>query len=238
MLDRFFTELPNDDDVEISGPEAHHLYVVLRKRPGEQIELFDGRGSTAEAEILSGSKRSVTVRIGDRRFTEKPSFALTLATATPKGDRAKWLVEKATEIGVDRLIPLQTDRSVVHPNLGKLDKLRHGVIEACKQCRRPWLMTIDPLTPLEDFLGATNEAHVIAADPTGIPVADIKQLKADVPSNTVCVIGPEGGFTDQELESLSQQNAQLVSLGQSILRIETAGIGLAAHVLLSCEQRV
>ena len=123
----FCDTLPNEADGEqvvLKGAEAKHLTSVLRLGPGDLVELFDGRGSGAHAEIIGGDKREIELSVielevdGLQRGPE-----VVLATAVPKGDRIRSLVEKATELGIDRMVPLKTQRSVVHPRAGKQKKI-------------------------------------------------------------------------------------------------------------------
>jgi 16S rRNA (uracil1498-N3)-methyltransferase len=151
---------------------------------------------------------------------------LTLATAVPKGDRFDWLVEKATELGVARLVPLITARSVVHPGTSKLDRLRRRIVEASKQCGRSRLMELAVPIPWTDCVSREfSGKDVWVADPSGAPFS-----RGEVPSqgSVLAAIGPEGGFTPDELEAACRHGARLVALGRRILRIETAGMALSA----------
>ena len=230
MADRFFSQFPIPaDTIELRGPEAHHLATVMRKQTGDAVELFDGAGIVAQTRILSASKKRVELEIQHRSYFERPGFEFTLATAVPKGDRFKSLVEKATEIGVTRVIPLRTGRSIVHPNDGKLAKSRQTVIEACKQCRRNWLMDIDPLSSIDDLDSQTaDDSLKLIADPNG---PAISATAASSTKDVMCVVGPEGGLTDDELARLESQGFQRCSLGSNILRIETAGLVIASIML-------
>ena len=240
MLDRFHTpeslatETATGEMVELTGPEAHHLLNVLRKQPGDRVELFDGRGTAAIAEIISLSRRTIELRIVDRSTAVETSRRqVTLATAVPKGDRFRWLVEKATELGVERLIPLQTTRSVVDPRSGKLDKMRQAVIAACKQSGRNRLLEIAETTTLAELLDGrdgsqeTESSTLLIAHPGG---EAIDEALADVPVETsiLMLIGPEGGFTDDEVTLAESHGAKPISLGPHILRIETAALAAAA----------
>src|SRR5690606_38633593 len=130
-------------ELTLTGSEAHHLSHVLRLGPGAIVTLFDGEGNEAVAEVISTGKRDV--RLKQHSFANRfdpTDVSITLAVAPPKGDRFRWMVEKATELGVARLVPLLTTRTIVDPRESKLDKLRQTVIAACKQCGRSRLMEI------------------------------------------------------------------------------------------------
>jgi len=160
---------------------------------------------------------------------------LTLAVALPKGDRQKWLVEKATELGVTRLIPLVTERGVAQPTEAALERLRRSVIEASKQCGRNRLMEIGaPCAASECFAQASAEAIHIVADPTGESlVAQSWSRRAGTTATPmIAAVGPEGGFTPEEVAAAQVAGWRLVSLGSRVLRVETAAIALAAWAAL------
>jgi len=235
MVDRYFLPLlPEGDACELAGAEFHHLAHVMRSSRGEWLIVFDGQGTEADAEIVGISKTSASLRLADRR-SESPKTRpeVVLATAVPKADRFRWLVEKATELGVDRLIPLQTARSIVAPGAVKLDKMRQAVIEACKQSGRNRLMRIDPLTTWNEFVKAVvaNTGSYVA-DTTGLPFAQVSAGRSEQ-GPVLLVVGPEGGLTETELCESIDAGARLVNLGPRILRTETAAVALAAALLLN-----
>ena len=148
MADRFYVNCAlAPGPIELEGSEAHHLAVVCRLRPGDVVCLFNGDGREYPAEVRAVGRRGVTLEVhaveAPRR--EQP-FRLEIAAPLPKGDRAQFLIEKLTELGVTAFTPLQTARSVVHPREAKLDRLQRHVIEASKQCGRNVLMEVVPLT--------------------------------------------------------------------------------------------
>lgn len=219
--------------VELDGSEAHHLLHVLRAKAGDRVGLFNGQGDEAVAELVNHGKRSVELRIIDAWTTPAESHELILATALPKGDRARWLVEKATELGVTRIIPLRTTRSVVEPGEGKMDKLTQAAIAACKQSGRSRLPRLDSLTALSDVLREFSTplpARILMlADPHA--ERTVGELLATVgcrTQTTIALIGPEGGFTDAEHTESIAAGATPVSLGSHILRIETAALAISA----------
>ncbi len=212
---------------EITGPEAHHLATVCRLRPGDSLVLFNGRGEEYPAKISQLGKKSVLVDVlAVERPAREVGFRLEVAAPLPRGDRADFLIEKLTELGVTCFTPLQTARSVVHPRESKLDRLQRHVIEASKQCGRNLLMRIGELTRWDEFRSWPGlPVRKLLAHPGG-------QALSDVPTNArqdvVLAVGPEGGFTDEEARQGQEAGWQLVSLGPRILRVETAAIALAA----------
>jgi 16S rRNA (uracil1498-N3)-methyltransferase len=238
MTARYYApHLSDADTCSLDGSEFHHLAHVMRAGSGDSIELFDGNGNVAEAQIVDLSKTRAALQILKRAHDTEAGPTVVIATAVPKSDRFRWLVEKATELGVSRLIPLQTAHSVTEPGASKLDKMRAVVVEACKQSGRNRLMTIDGLTDWPSFLAAVPSlGRLLIADPAGAVRASLCELQ---PSQRalVLVVGPEGGFTDTEVIQAVDAGARCISLGSSILRTETAAIALAALCLLPARER-
>ncbi len=230
MPDRFYCPLLSaGKTVRLEGSEAHHLARVLRKSAGDVIELFDGKGGFARAEILAVAKKVVAVSLLETHQDRPPVCEILLATAVPKGERYRWLVEKAVELNVDRLIPLITSRSVVKPGEGKREKMDQAVIEASKQCRRNRLMIIESLLDWSAFLETHFDVNTTAvlAHPGQTPVREVLSF-AEFPKRLLLIVGPEGGLTEEEVDQAQQAGAIPVGLGDTVLRIETAAVSLAA----------
>ena len=229
MHDRAYVPNPlRPGRLSIEGDEARHLARVRRAVVGDLVDLFDGLGNAYTAQIVGLGKDRVDLEVGSEPIPDRiPIPRLTLATSIPKGDRIDWLVEKTTELGVERLVPLITTRSVVDPRSTKLDRLRRTVIEACKQCGRNRPMTIESPTPWAEFVRKTTNASRFLADPGGVNVSTL----LDPRSTEACMaIGPEGGFTDEEVSLAQAAGWQTISLGPTILRIETACLVGAAAI--------
>lgn len=231
--------------------ESHHVARVLRKEVGEQIEVFDGQGLSAVAEIVSVTKSRVDVRLLRHHSIQKTTLPrLTLAAASPKGDRLKWLIEKVTELGIDQYIPLLSTRTVVEPGAGKIDKLQAAVIAACKQSGQNFVMQITENRSFTELLDHHQEmankrppVHVasttIQSSPTirsqqfvmlmGDPHGEWFQPEMIPPGTTdvLLLIGPEGGWTDDELGLAKQAGVRRVCCSDQILRTETAAIQLS-----------
>jgi 16S rRNA (uracil1498-N3)-methyltransferase len=160
---------------------------------------------------------------------------LTLATAIPKGDRCDWLIEKATELGVNRLIPLITERSVVDPREAKLNRQRRAIIEASKQCRRNRLMVLEPVHSWPDLvLSAQHDLRLIAS-PSGMEPARWPPISKE--RQVILAVGPEGGFSTSEVELAIACNWSPIRLSHNVLRIETACLAGAAAILKQCEEQ-
>ncbi|MBT5017831.1 MAG: 16S rRNA (uracil(1498)-N(3))-methyltransferase [Planctomicrobium sp.] len=231
MSDRFYIEAHWAETVTLAGSEAQHLAKVLRKKIGDVVELFDGRGQRAQATIEAISKRDVRLKLINEPTSTQPLIPnITLAVAPPKGDRFRWLIEKATELGVHKVIPIRTERSVVRPGETKLEKLRQTMIAACKQCGRDQFMEIDSVT---EFGSLRDRADIPARKYFGaIPTPDIEcsnHNSSESRQDALICIGPEGGFCSQEVEELLEWGAIPLSVSPHVLRVETAAIATVAH---------
>lgn len=231
MSERFF--LPADlnaSELRLMGAEAHHLARVRRLGPGDRVILFDGAGAEVEATIEAVSKREVRLRPGPVRRPPAPTaIPITLAVAPPKGDRFRWLVEKATELGVARLVPILTARTVVEPGAGKLEKLRQTIIAACKQSGRCELMELAAPVSLGEYLEQlerTASSRVVLMRPEQPPLSNV--LMEASQGSLLLLVGPEGGFTEGEIALARDAGAKGASLGRTVLRTETAAVSAAA----------
>jgi len=232
MSRRYFSAAPlTGDHATLDGPEAHHLLHVLRAQPGAPVTLFDGSGYEFEAEITACRRSTVELAIAARRQVDRELPApLVLGVPLPKGDRQRWLVEKAVELGVTRLVPLRTEHSTEH-GARPAAKLERYVIEASKQCGRNRLMEITELRTWEQWLTLAGEsdqappnASKLVAHFTGQP---LRSLDLGEIGPTYAAVGPEGGFTDDEIAAAATAGWTLVRLGPRILRVETAAAFLA-----------
>jgi 16S rRNA (uracil1498-N3)-methyltransferase len=236
MSDRFFSAAPiTGDDAVLSGPEAHHLAHVMRAQVGEIVTLFDGSGQEFSARVQTIGKRDIELEVVERRDVNRESpVRLTLAVALPKGERQRWLVEKAVELGVAELVPLETERGVAQPSDAALERLRRSVIEASKQCGRNRLMEIGSAQSWRVFHAAQpGDGLRFLAYPGGTALRTVRPHRAaDLSCATVqAAIGPEGGFTDEEIGEATKAGWTTVDLGPRILRVETAAIALAAWAI-------
>ena len=231
MSERFFVERPiTGCTAELVEAEAQHLTRVMRAAVGDEVVLFDGSGAEFAAKVARLAKSVVQLEILERREVNlEPGVELTLAVALPKGERQKWLVEKLTELGAARLVPLITERGVAQPVDAAVARLRRAVIEASKQCGRNRLMEIAPPREAVEYFTDDTLSMKLIAEPGGELLGS---LALDVTQLT-CAIGPEGGFTPAEVKAALENQWRPVSLGRSILRIETAAIAVAAWSALS-----
>ena len=233
MNARFFSATPLGavgDELQLPQAEAHHFLNVLRGKVGDEIGLLDGCGQEATAEVIAARKSVVTVRVTELRTVDRePRRKLTLAVSLPKGDRQKVLVEKLTELGVQRLVPLRTQRSVAQPSDGALERLEQHVMAACKQSGRTRKMEIGLPLDLAQLAAWNQPAVRLVAHPGQCRETVLEQIGSD---EIAVAIGPEGGFTDEEVAGLVASGWQTLQLGPRLLRIETAAIAVAAKWLL------
>jgi len=229
VSDRFFTpDTLDPGEYVLTGPEAHHLATVRRFSPGDRVILFNGDGHEYPSEILSLGKRTVTFQILARANANRElGFPLVVGCALPKGDRADFLIEKLTELGVTRFVPLVTARAVVQPKPAVVEKFTRAVIEASKQCGRNRLMGVDPPQKWDAFVGRTDLPSSRWILHTGVGLGKLSTASAE--GNAVA-IGPEGGFTPEELALAFANGWTAANLGPRVLRVETAAI--AAAILL------
>lgn len=235
MSTRFYCpDPPADGRYRLVGDEARHLVKVCRHEVGDRVQLFDGRGLAITARVVAiGKDRVELVPEADSGRSGQPRIealiGLTLATAVPKGDRFDWLVEKATELGVFRLIPLITERSVVDPRGTKLDRLRRTVVEAAKQCGRNRLMSLDPPTRWDEMLRSAHASIKFLADPEGHLPSLWPRIGTGV--DVLLAVGPEGGLTGAERDQAIGLGWIPIRFSVNVLRIETAAIAGAASIL-------
>ena len=234
MPDRYYSaESIDGPTATLTDSEAHHLLHVMRAKPGFELIVFDGQGGQFAAEVTACQRSTVELSVGPRQDVERElPYELTLAVSLPKGDRQRWLLEKAVELGVTRLLPLQTARSVAKGNKKDSNtKLARYVIEASKQCGRNRLMEIAQPVVWPSLLAETTSAQRLLAHPGGQPLAAIN-CPTHQDAKLLLAIGPEGGFTDDEVSQAVEAGWKKVGLGERILRIETAAVALVSALTL------
>ncbi|MEX0730471.1 MAG: 16S rRNA (uracil(1498)-N(3))-methyltransferase [Aquisalimonadaceae bacterium] len=234
---RIYVDLPlrANETLQLTGDPANHLR-VLRVRPGGPLVLFNGQGGEYAAQLSRLERRAAEVAVGahDPREAESP-IPLTLVQGVSKGDRMDWTIQKAVELGVTRILPVFTERSVVQLSGDRLDKKTahwRGVVQsACEQCGRNRLPMVDAPASLADALGSALPGLRCLLDPEG--ARRPSQLPAPDAEGITLLVGPEGGLTGQEVAAARDQNYLPVLLGPRILRTETAGMAaLAAFQML------
>lgn len=224
---RVFVAEPLTGGVEVSLPEAaaHHLLRVLRLRPGAQLQLFDGSGQEFPAEIVpAGSKHECRVRLGAPALSlvESP-LDITLYQAIGRGERMDWVVQKATELGVRRIQPIETERTEVRLDPARADKRRQHwqevAISAAEQSGRVRVPQVELPRPLDSLTAAAGLSLFLHPQAE----AGMGGLQRPADDRYALVIGPEGGLSERETALLEQRGFQALRLGPRVLRTETAG---------------
>jgi 16S rRNA (uracil1498-N3)-methyltransferase len=213
----------------LAGDEHRHVARVLRARPGESLTLFDGAGGEVEATIVAVGAREVELSLGERRAAPAaaPAVAITLLVAVPRGERMDWLVQKTTELGVTRIVPVSSERSVARPEAGSGRKPRWEKIarEAARQCGRADVPRIEEPTELAAALADTalpSRRLALWEGERGRSLG--AALAADAAVPTAILVGPEGGFAADEVAEAVRAGFVAVGLGPRILRVETAAV--------------
>ena len=235
-LPRLFVDRRLDEQasVALDAAQANYLGNVLRLGEGAELLLFDGETGEWLARIAEAGKKRMTLTV-ERRTREAESVPdVWLAFAPVKRTQTDWLVEKATELGVARLIPVTTRRTIVERV--KLERLRAIAIEAAEQCGRTRLPEIEEPVALAHLLDRRNPERTLyfADEAGGEPAGD-----AFTPGPALLLVGPEGGFTEEERNAIrAAPSSRAISLGPRILRAETAALAaLAAYMALAGDWR-
>lgn len=224
-LIRFHHPLLRAGSCELGGEEHTHLARVLRLKPGAQVELFDGQGLAAAAEVVSVERRRTLLEVAEPRAAAPAPWSVTACVATPKAKRAKRLVEALTELGVTEFVPLLAERGESRPPQGA--ELERWALEACKQCWRDRLPVIGaPQTPAQ-VAQRVALGGALGLLPDTLAAPPLRAVLPPEPRPLLFVVGPEGGFSPAEREALASALLP-VSLGPLVLRVETAAQALVA----------
>ena len=215
-------------EVVLSPTEAQHACRVMRVEIGDSVVLFDGQGNEANARIQSVSRSEcICVTEPAQAVDRELPCSLHLAIALPKPDRARNLVERLTELGVATLTPLIAARTQRKPSQSLIDKLQRTVIESCKQCERNQLMEIKAVSNSKDFFASSISGKRLVAHP-GATTDSHHSLSES--QELIVAIGPEGGFSDDEIEIAGDSGFAFLGLGKRIYRVETAATVIASIV--------
>lgn len=221
----------------IDREEVHHLSNVLRLKKADEISIFNGKGLAAQGIIKSISNNTVEVETVSFKTAKPNTPLIVLACAIPKRSKFETIIEKCTELGVDEIIPLKTIRSEVKVSSSSRHSERyHDVaINAAKQCGRSFLPKIHPFTDLKDALDqiSADDLSIIGClkgEPKRLP--DIKLSDAKEKARIIVFIGPEGDFTDDEINTAIEKGCIPITLGPNVLKVETAAISCISYLML------
>ncbi|MCL3780498.1 16S rRNA (uracil(1498)-N(3))-methyltransferase [Prolixibacteraceae bacterium JC049] len=224
----FYTPDISGDSYTLSETESKHAVKVLRLQQGAQIQLMDGKGHFFIAEIEEAIPKRCKVRIVEKQAVERRPFSIHIAIAPTKNiDRLEWFLEKCTEIGIDKITPLlceHSERKVI-----KSERLEKVIVSACKQSLQAYMPELAPLTPVKELLENATEKNKCIAHCEEQEKYLLKNI-AEEGDDLLILIGPEGDFSLSEIQLAQQNEFMAVSLGESRLRTETAGV-CACHTI-------
>ncbi len=237
-LTRVYVDAPltPGEKVAIEGGAANHIMRVLRLRVADTVTLFNGTNQEYDASIEAFHKNAVVVSIRDERSRDRESpLQLTLAQGISRGERMDWILQKATELGASRIVPLFTERSVVRLDAKQAEKKsqhwRGITVSACEQCGRNRLPELDSPLELHEFLAANvaGETRLLLSPTAELTVDDLAATgaaptAAPALGAIVVLIGPEGGLTDLEVDHALRAGFRSIRIGPRVLRTETAAI--------------
>jgi 16S rRNA (uracil1498-N3)-methyltransferase len=231
-LNRVFVEAALAPAAEqwVQGSAAGHIVRVLRLRAGDALTVFDGRGGEYAARIAQLRKEQVLIEVGEHRAIERESpLSLTLAQGVSRGERMDWVVQKATELGVRRIVPVLAERTVVRLEATQAEaRMRHWraiIVAACEQCGRNRVPELTPVHRLGDFLAG------LAADTMRLMLSPLGATGLNaVPAGRglTLLVGPEGGLSHEEQDQALAAGFQALRLGPRVLRTETAAVAALA----------
>lgn len=236
-MSRFFTDTIQSNEITIRGDDAKHIVNVLRLSNGDTITLCDGNGKECEAHITSVGNNTVTIaphEIVDSN--SEPDYHITIFQCLPKTGKMEMVIQKGTELGMHSLCPVYSSRCVVQPGKDydkKLDRYKKVATEAAMQSRRGRIPQILPLKKLSELNFDSYDTVLLAYEEE--KTTSLKKALVDAGINIALIIGPEGGFSPDEVSLLSTKGAVSISLGKRILRTETAGPATVAQILFALE---
>ncbi|MEG6585818.1 16S rRNA (uracil(1498)-N(3))-methyltransferase [Dendrosporobacter sp. 1207_IL3150] len=234
---RFFIPNPLTSELIINGEDAHHISRVLRMRPSDKILVIDPEGKVAVTEIFCITENQVSCKVCEivSEYSESP-IKVNLAQCLPKSDKMDYIVQKAVELGVTNIYPIAAERSVVkydkNKQTARQERWQKIAVEASKQCRRSIVPKVEPIQDIASMLSALDEKTVVIMLYEGIAQQGLKNLLAECHAKEYLIlIGPEGGFSSDEVKLCEQHKVHTVSIGPRILRTETASLAAVSIVL-------
>lgn len=215
----------------ICGDEAHHAVRVLREKVGNVIEVFDGKGGSAEARIIAISKSEVQVERLQLFQQKQPKCQMELCQAIPKGSNMEWIIQKSVELGVSSIQPLLTQNTISRADQLEKKKVKwqRTAIEACKQCGQNFVPEVKEPLNFKEWMSSRDEKGeglkiVAALDSRALPIKKVITQRQGESRNASLLIGPEGDFSDEEYHSLHDAGFSFASIGDIVLKVETAAV--------------
>lgn len=222
-MHRLFSADANQDarEIVIEGREAHHGAHVLRLKRGDEVAVLDGKGAEYSCVVRETGRHSLRLEVKGRKVSDQPSYEVTLFQALPKGKAFETILQKATELGAYRIVPLITERVVTRAE--KHEKWQWVMIDAMKQCGNPWMPRLDSPQKFSDAARRVTEFDVGLVGSLDIAQRNVREWLAGAKKVAIW-IGPEGDFTPAETETLLKAGSKPMSLGRLVLRSDTAAI--------------
>jgi 16S rRNA (uracil1498-N3)-methyltransferase len=223
-------EMITGDAIPLKRREARYILTVLRLGPGDEVTVFDGEGREYRTELSEDYDAGMYLAIQEELSPQRESpLRIMLGQALLKGDRMKFVIQKTTELGVDRIVPLVTSRSVPivegERESLRIERWRRIAQEAAKQSGRTVVPEIEAIHELRDFLTQGEGAKVMLWEGEPTPLREVAQ-KLDPHAGITLLIGPEGGFSEAEVTAAQDQGFIVAGLGQRVLRAETATLSV------------
>lgn len=219
----------SDGEVVLPADESHYALIVLRAAPGTSLELFDGAGRVAEAEIVVVQRGAVTVRVLKAWSVPAPAPSFHLLQALPKAQKMDLIIQKATELGVASIVPVRTEHAVVRLQGNrarkKVERWQTVALAAARQCGTAWVPVVQPVQDLEAAAAGQDRLLVGDLAEGSRPLKEVLAgARGEAVSSLGVMIGPEGDFSDSERAILRASGGIPVRLGPTILRTETAAL--------------
>ncbi|TAH40642.1 MAG: 16S rRNA (uracil(1498)-N(3))-methyltransferase [Bacteroidetes bacterium] len=233
-MELFYSTSIQDDHFQLEGEEAHHLLKVLRHQEGDTVMITDGKGTLYTTQITdANSKKCLLKIIKEERKADQKKYALHIAIApTKNADRMEWFLEKATEIGIDEITPIvcqHSERRVI-----KEERLTKVLVSAMKQSLKNYLPLLHPIKKFNDFIKDCREPQRFICT---MEADEMLISRFDPTEKCLVLIGPEGDFSQEEVALATKHGFVPVSLGNSRLRTETAGVMVCATLAVAQSRR-
>lgn len=235
---RLFLAARLADTMQVGGEDAYHMSRVLRMKPGDKLIVVDCEQQSGVAEIVAAADNELSLVLIERiAETKEPPVEVCLVQGLAKNDKMDYIIQKAVELGVHRIIPLQSQHVVVQYDAKKraerVARWNKIAVEAAKQCGRLHIPVVEAIHTLPEALAATADTKLIMLY-EGKSQQGLKQVLQEKQEAYTLLIGPEGGFSTAEVESCLVKQAVTATLGPRILRTETAALAAIAVVMYQC----
>ncbi|GAA0181930.1 16S rRNA (uracil(1498)-N(3))-methyltransferase [Clostridium sediminicola] len=241
-MHKFFVNESNvyDDYAEITGDDVKHIYKVLRLKPEDKVYINNCNGKEFLGEITEVSKQNVSVKILEEvELNNESPIDVYLFQGLPKSSKLELIIQKGTELGLKEITPIITNRVLsaiknIDNERKKIERWNKIALEACKQCKRTLIPKINEITEFDKSVDLLKEMDLVLVPYENAEKFGIKKVINDLDKEIKkigIVIGPEGGFEEEEIDMLKNIEAKIITLGPRILRTETAGLVAASLIM-------